>query len=116
MTEKDDTTICAPKSSTTVPADRRYELAPGGRKLYAFRYDPPTAWLLETGAGELQEQPLPDGCDTSTAIPAAPFWGNPPHGCSTTNAAAEASCSASGARATSRSCLLETCTHRSELI
>ncbi|MEV6825240.1 hypothetical protein [Amycolatopsis sp. NPDC051102] len=60
-----------------VPAGRRYELAPGGRQLYAFRYDPPSAWLLDAGAGEPQEQPLPEGCDTSTAIPAAPFWETP---------------------------------------
>ncbi|MFF1614149.1 hypothetical protein ACFVYA_40835 [Amycolatopsis sp. NPDC058278] len=71
-----------------VPAERRYELAPSGRRLYAFRYEPPTAWLLDADAGEPQEQPLPEGCDTSTAIPAAPFWETPPRWCSTTNAAA----------------------------
>ncbi|MET8853417.1 hypothetical protein [Amycolatopsis sp. NPDC004625] len=60
-----------------VPAGRRYELAPGGRRLYAFQYAPPSAWLLEVGTSEPQEQPLPDGCDTSTAIPAAPFWETP---------------------------------------
>ncbi|WP_185839896.1 hypothetical protein [Amycolatopsis balhimycina] len=35
------------------------------------------------------EQPLSDGCDTSAAILAAPFWEPPPRWCSTTNAAAE---------------------------
>jgi hypothetical protein len=57
---------------TPVPADRQYELAPGGELLYAFQYAPPSVWLLDDG--EPEEHPLPEGCDLSTAIPSAPFW------------------------------------------
>ncbi|MGW3963682.1 hypothetical protein ACWED2_27960 [Amycolatopsis sp. NPDC005003] len=60
---------------TPLPADRQYELAPGGELLYAFQYAPPSVWLL-TG-GEPEEHPLPEGCDLSTAIPSAPFWETP---------------------------------------
>lgn len=58
-----------------VPTDRQYELAPGGERLYAFQYAPPSVWLLDDGGPD--EHPLPEGCDTSTAIPAAPFWETP---------------------------------------
>ncbi|MCR6489102.1 hypothetical protein M8542_40385 [Amycolatopsis sp. OK19-0408] len=58
-----------------VPTDRPYELAPGGERLYAFQYAPPSVWLIEDG--EPEEHPLPEGCDLSTAIPAAPFWETP---------------------------------------
>ncbi|MDX3189812.1 hypothetical protein PV458_15520 [Streptomyces sp. MN03-5084-2B] len=61
---------------TPLPADRQYELAPGGELLYAFQYAPPSVWLLAPG-GEPEEHPLPEGCDLSTAIPAAPFWETP---------------------------------------
>ena len=60
---------------TPVPADRQYELASGGELLYAFQYAPPSVWLLDDG--ELEEHPLPEGCDLSTAIPSAPFWETP---------------------------------------
>ncbi|WP_284744175.1 hypothetical protein [Amycolatopsis sp. RTGN1] len=58
-----------------VPADRQYELAPGGELLYAFQYALPSVWLLDDG--EPEEHPLPEGCDLSTAIPSAPFWETP---------------------------------------
>ena len=60
-----------------VSADRLYELAPGGEKLYAFQYAPPSVWLLDVGAAEPEEHPLPEGCDTSRSIPACPFWETP---------------------------------------
>ncbi|MFB9687450.1 hypothetical protein [Amycolatopsis plumensis] len=60
---------------TPLPSDRQYELAPGGELLYAFQYAPPSVWLLD--GGEPEEHPLPEGCDLSTAIPAAPFWETP---------------------------------------
>jgi hypothetical protein len=58
-----------------VPADRQYELAPGGELLYAFQYAPLSVWLL--ASGEPEEHPLPESCDFSTAIPSAPFWATP---------------------------------------
>ncbi|MDQ7810300.1 hypothetical protein Q5425_41805 [Amycolatopsis sp. A133] len=60
---------------TPLPADRPYELVPGGGLLYAFRYAPPSVWLL--AGGEPEEHPVPEGCDLSTAIPSAPFWETP---------------------------------------
>jgi hypothetical protein len=59
------------------PAGRPYELAPGGERLYAFGYQPPSAWLLDVGATDPVEHPLPEGCDTSTSIPACPIWETP---------------------------------------
>jgi hypothetical protein len=61
----------------TIPADRQYELAPGGEQLFAFDYAAHSAWLLDVGASAPEEHPLPEGCDLSTAIPSAPCWETP---------------------------------------
>ncbi|WIX98319.1 hypothetical protein QRX60_30150 [Amycolatopsis mongoliensis] len=60
-----------------IPLDRQYELAPGGEVLFAFDYPAHSAWLLDVGTDAPQEHPLPEGCDLSTAVPAAPFWETP---------------------------------------
>lgn len=73
----DGVVVETPAGRVPVPADRLYELAPGGERLYAFQYAPPSAWLLDVGAAEPEEHPLPEGCDTSTSIPAGPFWETP---------------------------------------
>jgi hypothetical protein len=62
---------------TAIPADRPYELAPGGEWLYAFDYPAHAAWLLAIGADAPEQHPLPEGCELSTAIPSAPFWETP---------------------------------------
>ncbi|MEV7043389.1 hypothetical protein [Amycolatopsis sp. NPDC051061] len=60
-----------------VPADRPYELVPGGVRLIAFDYPGHSAWLLDAGAEAPEEHPVPDGCELSTAVPSAPFWETP---------------------------------------
>jgi hypothetical protein len=67
--------VLAPDGSRfPVTAERPCTLMPGGARLYNLRYSPPMAEVLNVGSAEPVEHSLPDRCETSAAIPAAPVW------------------------------------------
>jgi hypothetical protein len=56
-------------------------LAPGGRRFYSFRYEPPAVTLFEVAAGTENPQVywLPPGTRVDTAGPLAPAWEDEHH-------------------------------------
>lgn len=68
-------------TSRRVLIDPAVALAPGGERLYAYRYSPPAVTLFDVAAGA--EDPrvfwLPPGSLVSTTAPGQPVWEDPDH-------------------------------------
>lgn len=55
----------------------RWRFVPGGTRMYSFRYDPPSAELLDLATGSVTACPLPAACDLGDTAPTAPVWETP---------------------------------------